>query len=239
MKKTIIALLALGSGVMGATLTTQDITGYVIANGSEYTDWNTNLSITLNSNGDLVFTGSELSSQYEWFDTTSQTTKYRTISTVAITLNLEKLESPEQLSALLTLDGKTHDTGLGMTTSRAVTGTWDTNLQYTMPSGTLPTQGSVTITYSFTSDGTTIYMDDRVHGNSSGLKGDLEGIQSLKLASFAIDALEKMTVYSKGSYNDASFGASAAALNAAIPEPTTATLSLLALAGLAARRRRR
>ncbi len=65
----------------------------------------------------------------------------------------------------------------------------------------------------------------RIYTNSSANKIQVGEVADLS----GLTAVQVQEVATKGTYT----------VNAAVPEPTTATLSLLALAGLAARRRRR
>lgn len=232
MKKTLITLLALGGFSHGLTLTQDDITGYVLTDAESYTNWTTDFDITLKTNGDMVFSNRPIASRVEGG---------RTVTTVAITLDASKLTTPTATSPLLTLDGSGADIGIGLNSDRKATTMWiqaNPNYAYFTVNQVLASTGTITLTMSFTNDGTSLYTPTG-YDTHSGLKGDIGSITSMTLSAYAVDALEAITVYAgKGNIRDTAVYDSAAELNASIPEPTTATLSLLALAGLCARRRR-
>ncbi len=238
MKKTLITLLALGGFSHGLTLTQGDITGYVLNDAESYTNWTTDFDITLQTNGDMVFSDRPISSLVTGSDGTT-----RTVTTVAITLDASKLTTPTSTSPLLTLDGSGADIGIGLNSDRKATTMWiadsaTPNYAYFTVNNVLASTGTITLTMSFTNDGTTLYTPDG-YNSDSRLKGALGSITSMTLSSYAVDALEAITVYAgTGNLRDTAVYNSSVSLNASIPEPTTATLSLLALAGLCARRRR-
>ena len=236
MKKTLITLLALGGFSHGLTLTQGDITGYVLNDAESYTNWTTDFDITLQTNGDMVFSNRPISSLVTGGDGTA-----RTVTTVAITLDASKLTTPTSTSPLLTLDGSGADIGIGLNSDRKATTMWiqdSANYAYFTVNNVLASTGTITLTMSFTNDGTTLYTPG-VFDTHSGLKGAIGSITSMTLSSYAVDALKSITVYAgTGNLRDTAVYDSSAALNASIPEPTTATLGLLALAGLCARRRR-
>ena len=246
MKKTLITLLALSSIALGATLTEQDVIAYVYKDSDSFTSWTKSPStLTLtqemqdeNPTGNLILTGPTFSNTIEWMDGNQK--KNRDVFSFAITLNLDTLVKGDGLTQLVVYDGGSNDTGLGITSDGKLVGLWNGGANQTAASA-LTESGVVTITFSFSNDGYTTYLGDEVVHNATGLKGDLgDPITTVILKEPAIAAMQGITFYTQASYNDASFGASAAAINSVlVPEPTTATLSLLALCGLAARRRRR
>lgn len=232
MKKTLIALLALGSCALGLELKQGDITGYVHVSGESMADWKTNFTITELTGGSLQFSDVLIAS-------TTGDTSNRTVTTVAITLDASKLATQAANTPLLTLDGTT-DIGIGFTTDRKASTMWGDNYSYFAVNSVLPTTGSVTLTFSFGDGGTSLYVGT-AYDTHQGLKGAVGEITAMTLSAYAVDALQSITTYAGvASLRDTALASSAAALNAAhaIPEPATATLSLLALAGLAARRRR-
>ena len=249
MKKTLITLLALSSIAMGATLTEQDVVAYVYKDSDSYTSWTKSPStLTLTQElsgesaptGNLILTGPTFSYTHEWVDTNTGQTKNRDVFSFAITLNLDSLKKGDGLTQLVVYDGSSNDTGLGINSDGKLVGLWNGSANQTAASA-LDATGVVTITFSFSNDGYTSYLGGEVVHNATGLRGDLGNpITTVKLMEPAIAAMQGITFYTQASYNDASFGASAAAINSVlVPEPATATLSLLALAGLAARRRRK
>ncbi len=248
MKKTLITLLALSSIALGATLTEQDVIAYVYKDSDSFTSWTKSPStLTLtqemqdeNPTGNLILTGPTFSYTNEWTDGNTGQMKNRDVFSFAITLNLDTLVTGDGLTQLVVYDGSSNDTGLGITSDGKLVGLWNGGANQTATSA-LTESGVVTITFSFSNDGYTTYLGGEVVHNATGLRGDLGNpITTVKLMEPAIAAMQGITFYTQASYNDASFGASAAAINSVlVPEPTTATLSLLALCGLAARRRRK
>lgn len=214
------------------------MTGFINADSDLYTNWNTNLTITPEldvsevATGGGVLSGATFNSMHEWYDQQSSSTKERTVCTVVITLDFAKLATAS--TPLITLNGNGNITGLGLTNDRKLTGMWTNNSAYFTVADELGNSGIHTVTFSFSNDGTTIYVDGAIAGKNSGLRGDLDNIGTITLSAAAVGAMQSLQVYDKAAYDDSAFGKSTMAL---IPEPTTATLSLLALAGLAARRR--
>ena len=92
------------------------------------------------------------------------------------------------------------------------------------------TSSSLYVTLNF-SDGST----SEIYGTTTSLKWS-SGIGTLESININDDYVEDTYLFRGTVAKDNAFALNAAAL---VPEPTTATLSLLALAGLAARRRRR
>ncbi len=79
-------------------------------------------------------------------------------------------------------------------------------------------------------------------GHTAGLGSSwrYDGYGNLGSIVFNSEAVQFLSLDSTILSGDTAYAANAAAINAAsVPEPATATLSLLALAGLAARRRRK
>ena len=149
---------------------------------------------------------------------------------------------------MLTLNGSTNITGLGVNAAGNMTGTWTNNAAYLTSEASLVGTTERSFVYVLgtgngtqQAGGTQIYADNAdTVWSSSGLKGDLGNISTMTLESWAVDALVSMVVWSgTEAYGNKEIAAQAFAANQSLPEPTTATLSLLALAGLAARRRRR
>ena len=244
MKKTIITLLALaGVAAAAETLTAENATGWVYATGDSYTDWGLgSLSVSANAEGDLTFTGDIATA------INPAGTKQRTVTVIALTLDLAKLDLPEDTSRMLTLNGSGNITGLGVNAAGNMTGTWTNNAAYLTSGASLVGTTERSFVYVLgTGDGTQaaggtqIYADNAdTVWSSSGLKGDLGNISTMTLESWAADALVSMVVWSgTEAYGNKELAAQAFAANQSLPEPTTATLSLLALASLAARRRRK
>lgn len=242
MKATITALFALAGCASALTLTTNDLSGYAVVDGTSVQDW-TLSGLTANqlTSGAVELSG-DIGIQLPGSDN-----KNRTVTTVAITLDLSKLTLPTAgaenavtRSNFVTLDGST-DIGMAISSEGKVSTIWGDNLNFYTVNSVLGNTGSITLTFSMTTDGTSLYVGDKMDTHS-GLKGECGDITKLTLSAEAVAAMESISVYSGvGNLRDGEMAASAAAINATlpIPEPATATLSLLALAGLAARRRRR
>ena len=247
MKKTLITLLAVASCASALELTTQDLTGYAVATEgwSSVNDWSLgSLTATKNDNGSVLLSG-DIATNPLGLDATTNTYKNYTTTTVAITLDLSKLTLPAAgesnavtRSNFITLEGTT---GIGMAISSEgkVSTIWGGNLNYFTVNSTLGNTGNITLTFSCNNEGTTLYVGS-AKDTHSGLRGDVGAISGITLSAAAVNALQCISVYSgTASLRDDQLAASAASINASIPEPTTATLSLLALCGLCARRRRK
>lgn len=253
MKKTLIALMALAGCASALELTTSDLTGYAVANDgwTSVNDWTiAGLTSTLQQNGSVLLSG-DIAKLVPGSDD-----KNRTVTTVAITLDLSKLDLPDATTDaegnpavgranFVTLHGTgTNAIGMALSSEGKVSTIWGTNLSYFTVNSVLATTGTTTLTFSCTTDGTSLYVGS-VMDTHSGLKGDLGNITQMTLSAEAVAAMQSISVYSGvGNLRDSDLASSAAAINAQlpvelIPEPTTATLSLLALCGLAARRRRK
>lgn len=137
------------------------------------------------------------------------------------------------LNSLSVLNHSSKDFGAGSTVSITIGGT-----TYTSNEASSDAQKGVynLITYTF-DGGPTFSIDDELNFTMNILKDSMLdfGIVNQTLEGAAI-VREKI-----GSFIPAKYGAFQikASTTAPVPEPTTATLSLLALAGLAARRRRK
>ena len=245
MKKTLIALMALAglAGAETASLTQENASGWVVATGSGTSNWTMDgLTVSTDTEGDIIFTGD--------IATRVSLTNTRTVTVIAFTLDLSKISTPTGTAAqVLTLTGGSHTTGVGINASGNLTGTWDSNYTYYDSGASLLGTNQQSFVYVLgTGDGTQAAGGTQIYTNSdtvwskSGLKGDIGDITTLKMESWIAEGLVSMTVWSgQEAYSNKDLVASAfnANANLIIPEPTTATLSLLALAGLAARRRRR
>ncbi len=248
MKKTLITLLAVASCASALELTTQDLTGYAVATEgwSSVNDWSLgSLTATENDNGSVLLSGDIATSPSYLVNSETNEYKNYTTTTVAITLDLSKLTLPAAgesnavtRSNFVTLDGTT-DIGMAISSEGKVSVIWGTNLNYFTVNSVLGNTGNITLTFSCNNEGTTLHVGS-TKDTHSNLKGDVGVISGITLSAAAVNALQCISVYSgTASLRDDDLAASAASINASIPEPATATLSLLALVGLAARRRRK
>ena len=258
MKKTLITLLAMASCAMGATVTQEQSTAYLNAGtaGTAVSDWtqawyNTPITLTENDNGSVTLTGDF-----------AQNVGIRSVFAMAITLDGSKLTLPSASAegaitstALVTYDGSKADTGLGLTSAGKVTGTWvdstTTNYAYLTAGNALATDKLTTVVLTFTNAGTCIYLapeGNYANGtfwSNQNLRGDIGTVSGITLSAAAVAAMVNMTTWSGADVDvqrgDNAFASAAVGITNGfvIPEPATATLSLLALAGLAARRRRK
>lgn len=252
MKKTLIALTASAACASALTVSTEDMTGYAIVSGDSVADWTlSGLTAQSNKNGTVTLSG-------DIAKTVLVSDKERTHTTIALTLDVSKLSVPtagtdEQgnptvtSNALLTLDGST-DIGFGINSNKQITGMWGDNTNY-MQAGSTNGYTSLTLIFTFADNGTALhYAPNGTYTNgtfwsNSGLKGNVGNISDMTLSTDLISAITSIAVWS-GQGNRADNDLAVSAINAlgsipVVPEPTTATLSLLALAGLAARRRRK
>ena len=252
MKKTLITLLAISGLAMGATVTQEQSTAYLNAGtaGTAVENWtqawyNTPITLTKNDNGSVTLTG----------DFWKKEGSYSTFA-LAITLDGSKLTLPtEGAESLVKYDGSIADTGLGLTSAGKITGTWvhgnTTNYAYLTANSTLATDKLTTVVLTFNTHGTAIYLapegnyTNGTFWSNSGLRGDIGTCNGITLSATAVAAMVNMTTWSGSDVivtrGDNEFARAAVGITNGfiIPEPATATLSLLALAGLAVRRRRK
>ena len=242
-----MALAADGTG-----LTLENATGWVSTNGDSYADWTVNgFELSTNASGDLVFTG-DIAKELAFGGPT------RTVTVIAFTLDLSKLDIPTnadgsayeagRVFTLINPGNGAEQTGFGVAASGVLTGTWTNNLAYYTSGASLVGTGESSFVYvlgtgdgSQGAGGTAIYAgDENTVWSNNGLKGNIGNVSTMTMESWVADALVSMVVWSgEEAYKNSALVADAFAVNQSIPEPTTATLSLLALAGLAARRRRK
>lgn len=233
MKKTLVALLAMGSMAMGLDTFTLDnaVGAFTVSNGS-ITSVMGNVSL---SGSNLV-----LGSGGKWgADVT--TDRRRTEVTFALTFDMAKINGVTEATKILTLG----DWGIGAKAGGAAdtvrfTGVWSTNADYSRTGDINQADGERSIVITLSSGGTRIY-----DGNSStfysntGLKGDINST-NLVITELGLNSLTQAVVWADNAYDNTT-GKAAGAFSTleSVPEPATGTLSLLALASLMARRRRK
>ena len=264
MKKTLITLLAL-AGVASAAWTADDANGWLYKSGDA---WVTN-SATVTKDAttdDLTIQILDANSQVLDFSY-NENNETRACYTFAITLNLDALTSPTSATSAV-WGGSKVGIGLnnGVVTACIGSGSasWNTTGLTLGSTGSLTlvvttdTKGSMILAYgedgTYSSQVSAQTGNNKVNGTTTG-GGTYYGWSGLKekanITSFTIDssiagAVEKFAVWDSKVSSDGLDSAAmltnmdtVAAAMKVIPEPTTATLSLLALAGLAARRRRK
>ena len=247
MKKTIIALLVLSGIAAGGETVTKDEASALLINKGSKEGWLTNgVSIKSNSDGSSTLTGV--------FATKDGS---KSITTVALTIDVSQLSTPTANTPFIILDGSTADIGIGLKSDGKLSSYWDFNsgADYShitsSASFTPGTKGSLTLIFSMATNGTTLHYinpgpTSYTNGNmntNDNLYGNLGTVTTLTLSSTATKAITKMAIWNDvGAKRDNDLARSAfnvVSTMTTVPEPTTATLSLLALAGLAARRRRK
>ena len=241
MKKTIIALLALG-GVAAAADTSVLEEAYI-----GFTDFSSGKaalgtmkdSITLSTEGNITTLSGVT------FDTSSDTAGADGFS-ITLVVNLAEMKNVESFTPIATgsavRNGSTYTIGMGLTADRKLNGYWGSGAYDDGPtSDVLGSEGSVTLTYTLgahdDSSGSWIYVgDNETSYYATGLSTSYSTFDTIKIDNLG-GAVEQVYVHNRV-LSTAEVGTLMGEI-ASIPEPTTATLSLLALAGLAARRRRK
>ena len=231
MKKTIIALLALGTCAMGVTLEDADRLGY---GGSTFTTTDGNFTVALTLDVTELRSILEQGQNVSWgtdivcYDVNGTKT--------GVTVNGGSASGKINTSGLYARWGTNTNWNstcwTGSTDLASIA--WDTvadaGLVYSF-------DGNSGTTVAFTlldAEGTAI-VD--TYATAGGLKSNQAGASSISFDDSVIGVY-----YFNGGVSEAdakSLAKSAAVMTGTVPEPTTATLSLLALAGLAARRRRK
>lgn len=254
MKKTLVTLLALASTAMGADqaavveadFSLTDFSTYKTTTISEggWTVNKTNSNVTAGES--LTFTNDVLFVSYggEGYEALHN-------NNIVFTFVLSGLSSATALNALYTLHTNGANNGIGLcldsADSSVLTGIasgnqWGDNRNKDIA---YPTTGSFVLTVAHTTNGTKVYVDGTLQATISGLQytGGEHTIKQLNFGNTSAGnagvnvTLEGLHIHNQA-LTDAQVGAFVDSLSV-VPEPATATLSLLALAGLAVRRRRR
>ena len=218
MKKTLsILMLTAGLSVAASAATTlldQSIVGYSDFD-SRIADFGTQRdSVTITTSGDnLLLSGPDVK-----FSTPVSGSGTRNNMTVSMVLDLSKLNSPESYTALFNAKGGSTSWG-GPTTT------------------TLGTEGTLTISVVTGESGTRIYLgDESAYYTAGALKFGNVDITQLLINAGMADAIEQLYVHDSA-LSQEQIGQLMAEI-ASVPEPATASLSLLGLAALMMRRRR-
>ncbi len=230
MKKTLIALLALGSCAMGVTLEDADRLGY---GGSSFTTTDGNFTVA------LTLDVTELRSILEQGQNVSWGTDI-----VCYDINGTKTG--------VTVNGGSSD---GKINTSGLYARWGDNINWNSTCWTSgndlatidwDTVADAGLVYSFSSTGGTSVAFTLLDAEGTAIVDTYATAGALKSASatastISFDNSVIGVYYFNGGVTETNAKAlakSAAVMTGTVPEPTTATLSLLALAGLAARRRR-
>lgn len=253
MKKTLIVLFAAGglavqaaepTPVVAADFAVTDFSTYKTEtiSGGGWTLNNANSNVTAGES--LVFTNDVLFVGYSGDDLHNNNIVY--------TFELEGLTSATQLNALYTIHTTVSSNIIGLCldsdntsvlTGLAGGAQWPNgnNRDISFPTG------AFTLTVAHTNNGTKVYIDGELKATISGLQytssnGQAHNMKQLNFGnSSSGSAGVNVTLNGLYIHNQTLTDAQVAAFvsSLSVPEPTTATLSLLALAGLAARRRRK
>ncbi|MBQ8517207.1 MAG: PEP-CTERM sorting domain-containing protein [Akkermansia sp.] len=243
MKKTIIALLALG-GVAAAADTSVLEEAYI-----GFTDFSSGKaalgtmkdSITLSTEGNITTLSGVT------FDTAQIADSTRDCFSITLVLDAAKIGSVREFTSLAAgYYSEAGAVGIGVNADRKLQGQWGTDgyspdgSAYTTEA--LPTKGTITLTFvtgliAEEKQGSRIYVNaSTTFWSSDGLRTGDNNYNTIKFNNLN-DAIMQAYVHNY-SLSQTQVGTLMGEI-ASIPEPTTATLSLLALAGLAARRRRK
>ena len=248
MKKTLIAILALSSMAFAAEFTKdtaagilyRDTNGDFVTTGGVTFDNGTN-TLTF---ADTVFTYTEVTSK--------GTTQDRIKFTLGLRIDMSKVGTLTTGTKVITT-GTGTDMGIGMTANKEYATVWGNNVPWVSGGAEAKTAAiaateEVTLIFSTSGSGSTHVIEGQTFNSSNiswswaGLKGTQAGLNSFVINDAFKDAILAVGVWQDSTtYNGNGGAAEFAAISSTlknIPEPATATLSLLALAGLAARRRR-
>lgn len=234
MKKTFITLLALAGAASAATTQVWDLSQSVTSGDFLY-DASTGLFTDNSAVDGTVLNGVDGSSKIQ--------------TNISFTLNLTKAMEVTSDTLLLNMDTG-GDIGLALTTS-GLSGAWqgsswgdaisyDTLLADSGVFADIEGNKYITLTFVETyGSGVQVWSNTTKHINYSDLKSSSNtSLASIYVNSGYVEALQFETEWKGDNIVNTNVAFNAEAMQV-IPEPATATLSLLTLAGLAARRRRK
>lgn len=236
MKKTLsILMLAAGLSLTASAATTlldQSIAGYSDFS-SRVADFGTQKdAVTITTSGDnLLLSGTDVSFN-------QVIAGPRSTMTVSMVLDLSKLSTPESYTALFNAKGGNTSWGVGVTTDRTLQGLWNNGAYSSGPiTAELAAAGTLTISVVTGDLGTRIYFgSNNTYHTTTGLKFGNADITQILIDAGMADAIEQLYVHNSALTQE-QVGQLMTEI-ASVPEPATASLSMLGLAALMMRRRR-
>lgn len=234
MKKTLsILMLAAGLSLTAATtLLDQSIAGYSDFS-SRVADFGTRKdAVTITTSGDnLLLSGTDVSFN-------QVIAGPRSTMTVSMVLDLSKLSTPESYTALFNTKGGNISWGVGVTTDRTLKGLWMNGAYSGGPTtAQFAAAGTLTISVVTGDLGTRIYFgSNNTYHTAAGLMFGNADITQILIDAGMADAIEQLYVHDSALTQE-QVGQLMTEI-ASVPEPATASLSMLGLAALMMRRRR-
>lgn len=248
MKKTLIAMMAL-VGVATADTTSVLSDAYIgfsdFASGKA--DYGTQIdNITVSKTGAVTtLSGVTFDTASTTFENNS-TNNNRDSFTITLVLDASKIGSVEEFTSLAAGYYSANGAiGIGVGADNNFRPQWGTDKYENNTMGSVPATGTITLTYAVgnvyaddtKSGGSRLYLNDETtFYTNTGLKSGGQTYSSIQINNLN-NAVKQVYVHNR-CLSASEVGTLMTEIKA-IPEPTTATLSLLALAGLAARRRRK
>lgn len=257
MEKTIIALLALGSAAMAADVTVNDVTFTTTDLSKGFQNWTDRATNNYYITGAVAWGNGNAGLDFGGLYVANDGGMKFNVANSDITVKYLYLMSGVEIGATSgsSIVGEINWTNNSGANFVMADGGWvDINAAYgdkidasDMTSGSIFLNDAGSLTLSALGNGVTVHANVTAGEDRTLISGDMSnwaGNLALKTAgnSFALVDSGQL-IWATGELENIKINATAEGLSysfetPAVPEPTTATLSLLALAGLAARRRK-